>query len=152
VGLLLLVIAITTTLIAIAAIVALASGERAQTGATTPPETTAPREINREALLAARRLATCDDYTALAEAHAAALDAPVDERIERLAALEATLISDPSSPLAEALAHRQTAIRHDLAAEAWAAVGDTDQALIAFRLAEGEVLQSEAFAAAACTS
>ena len=141
--------------IAMVAIVALLSAER--TGTSDAPAITSAalgtREGNLEAQSLALLAADCGTYEAIAAAHARVLGRTPEQRVGALAEL-AVAVPVASGGLSGALepsfAHLRLALEHDVAAAAWLAAGELGRAAAATRLAAGEALQSEAYAAAAC--
>ena len=146
---------VAVAMIALVAIVALLSAER--TGASDAPAVTsaapATCEGNLEAQSLALLAADCGTYEAIATAHARVLGRAPEQRVGVLAEL-AVAVPVASGGLSGALepgfAHLWLALEHDVAAAAWSAAGELGRAAAATRLAAGEALQSEAYAAAAC--
>ena len=115
-----------------------------------PPNPFDARASSRDALTVQRLAASCGLYGELTDAHGVALDLPTDESILALARLEAAVPSEGSTPLDQAFAHLRSALQLDVEAGAFTAADDHERALAAYRAAEAESLQAEAYAAAAC--
>ena len=116
-----------------------------------PPDPFEARNSSREQLTMLRLVALCEHYGDLADAHGEALDLPPEDSMRALARLEAA-VPDERSPLDLAFAHLRAGIQLDLEAAAWTAAGAHERAIEAYRDAEVEALQSEAYALAACES
>ena len=116
-----------------------------------PPDPFEARDSSRQQLTTLRLEALCEHYGDLADAHGETLDLPPEDSIRALARLEAA-VPDEGSPLDLAFAHLRAGIERDIEAAAWTAAGAHERAIEAYRDAEVEALQSEAYALAACES
>lgn len=143
---------VAVVMVVLVAIVALVSAER--TGTTDAPDAAlGTREGNLEAQSLALQAIDCGTYDAIAAEHARVLGLTPEQRVGALAEL---VVSVPvasgglSGALESGFAHLRLALEHDVAAAAWSAAGELGRAAAAMRLAAGEALQSEAYAAAVC--
>ena len=140
--------------VAVVAAVACVSADR--TGANEASTTSAAlgtREANLQAQSLALRAADCATYGTIATQHAGALGLTPERRLEALAALAVSVpvgAGGVGGALDPGFAHLRLALDHDLAAAAWSAAGEPGRAAAATRLAAGEALQAEAYAAAVC--
>ena len=146
---------VAVVMVVLVAIVALVSAER--TGTTDAPDAPSAalgtREGNLEAQSLALQAIDCGTYDAIAAEHARVLGLTPEQRVGALAEL---VVSVPvasgglSGALEPGFAHLRLALEHDVAAAAWSTAGELGRAAAAMRLAAGEALQSEAYAAAVC--
>lgn len=137
--------------LAVIAISVLSAEQTSSSAELPPPDPFEARNSSREQLTTLRLVALCDRYGDLADAYGEALDLPPEDSIPALARLEAA-VPDEGSPLDLAFAHLRAGIERDLEAAAWTAAGAHERAIEAYRDAEVEALQSEAYALAACES